>query len=144
MSLEYVERKIVEALKLTKGNTMRARQQVITWALEDQKLLQSLTKSHLSGIVAYNIERVASGRAALARKNQKPVTQSAQKSANNTKATREPDFGVEILKAVTSGSSEVFGLENGSSGIGRPGKVSQSHVNAIRAIATNKNIKKKS
>jgi len=130
MSLEYAERRIAEALKLTRGNQARARQQVIAWALADDKLLQALTKSHLSGIVAYNIERVASGRAAAARKSQKP------KVANAQKTNKEADFGVELLKAVASSSSEVFGLENGSSGVGRPGQVSQNHINAIRAIAS--------
>lgn len=134
MSLEYAERRIAEALKLSSGNQARARQQVIAWALQDDKLLQALTKSHLSGIVAYNIERVASGRAAAARKTQKPVP----KPASKAKPKQEESFGVELLKAVASSSSEVFGLENGSAGIGRPGQVSQNHINAIRAIATNK------
>ena len=133
MSLEYAERRIAEALKLAKGNQARARQQVIAWALNDDKLLKALTKSHLSGIVAYNIERVASGRAAAARKAQKPV-QRAAAAAQNTK--KEADFGVELLRAVASSSSEVFGLENGSAGIGRPKQVSQNHINAIRAIAS--------
>ena len=135
MSLEYAERRIAEALKQAKGNQARARQQVIAWALQDDKLLQALTKSHLSGIVAYNIERVASGRAAAARKAQKPVQ---KKPANAQKQNQEADFGVELLRAVASSSTEVFGLENGSAGIGRPGEVSQNHINAIRAIATNK------
>lgn len=132
MSLEYAERRIAEALKLAKGNEARARQQIIAWALTDEKLLQALTKSHLSGIVAYNIERVASGRAAAARKAQKPKP----KAANTQKTNKQADFGVELLKAVASSSSEVFGLENGSSGVGRPGQVSQNHINAIRAIAS--------
>jgi len=133
MSLEYAERRIAEAIKLAKGNTTRARQQVIAWALTDEKLLQALTKSHLSGIVAYNIERVASGRAAAARKAQKPI---AKKPANTAKPNQKEDFGVELLKAVASSSTEIFGLENGSAGIKRPGQVSQNHINAIRAIAS--------
>ena len=132
MSLEYAERRIAEALKLAKGNQARARQQVIAWALTDEKLLQALTKSHLSGIVAYNIERVASGRAAAARKAQKP----AKKAANATKTNQEADFGVELLKAVASSSSEVFGLENNTAGLGGKTQVSQNHINAIRAIAS--------
>jgi len=132
MSLEYAERRIAEAIKLAKGNTTRARQQVIAWALTDEKLLQALTKSHLSGIVAYNIERVASGRAAAARKAQKPIA----KPSNTTKTNQEGEFGVELLKAVASSSTEIFGLENGSAGIKRPGQVSQNHINAIRKIAS--------
>ena len=134
MSLEYAERRIAEALKLAKGNQARARQQVTAWALQDEKLLQALTKSHLSGIVAYNIERVASGRAAAARKAQKPAPAKTAKAQNINK---EADFGVELLKAVASSSSEVFGLETNAS-LTRPKQVSQNHINAIRAIATQK------
>ena len=132
MSLEYAERRIAEALKLAKGNQAKARQQVIAWALNDDKLLKALTKSHLSGIVAYNIERVASGRAAAARKAQKPI----EKAAATAAPQKEAGFGVELLRAVANSSSEIFGLENGSSGIGRPKQVSQDHINAIRAIAS--------
>lgn len=133
MSLEYAERRIAEAIKLAKGNTTRARQQIIAWALEDPKLLQALTKSHLSGIVAYNLERVISGRAAAARKAQKPAQK--QTKTKQAPAKEQGDFGVELLKAVASSSSEVFGLENNGD-LSRPGQVSQNHINAIRAIAS--------
>ena len=124
----------VEALKLSKGNATRARQQIIAWAMEDQKLLTALTRAHLSGIVAYNIERVASGRAAAAR-----VKAASKQPANQaeTQKKQEGDFGMEILKAVASSSSEVFGLEN--SGFSeRRGQASQGHINAIKAIASKK------
>ena len=67
MSLEYVERRINEALKLSKGNATKARQIVIKWCQDDIRLLHGMTKAHLNGIVAYNIERVASGRSAKAK-----------------------------------------------------------------------------
>ena len=38
MSLDYVESKIKQALKDSGGNMARTRQQVIAWALEDDKL----------------------------------------------------------------------------------------------------------
>ena len=63
MSLEYAEGRIREALKLSGGNAARARKQIIDWSREDMRLLQELTRGHLSGIVAYNVERVLSGRA---------------------------------------------------------------------------------
>ena len=136
MSLEYVERKIVEALKQSSGNTARTRALLIEWAMEDQKLLLGLTKSHLSGITAYNIERVVSGRAAKARAQAKPK----QKSKDTEVAGA--DFGLEILKAVASTSSEVFGLENNPPLSKRKGQVSQNHVNAIRAMASREEKKK--
>lgn len=135
MSLEYAERRIKEALKLTGGNHIKARQQIIAWTFEDSKLLHALAKPHLSGIIAYNIERVASGRADKAReKNEKPVEPTKKQAANGQ--AKEEQFGLEILKAV-AGSPQIFGLEDP----GAPkkhGGVSQSHLDAIQAIAANK------
>lgn len=137
MSLQYAENKIKEALKASGGNMARARQQIIAWSMEDAKLLQALTKPHLNGIVAYNIERVASGRAAAAKRNPTPKAANAPSKAagKSGKGKKQPEFGMELLKAVASSSSEVFGLEN-NAGLGRRGKASQSHINAIKAIAS--------
>lgn len=136
MSLEYAEAKIKEALKASGGNMARARQQIIAWSMEDAKLLQALTKPHLNGIIAYNIERVASGRAAASKKNEAPKAANAPQNASNHQK-KQPEFGMELLKAVASSSSEVFGLEN-NAGFSRRGKASQDHINAIKAIATGK------
>ena len=138
MSLEYAEHRIKEALKLSGGNQIKARQQIIAWTYEDAKLLHALAKPHLSGIVAYNIERVASGRADAAKnakaeeKSKKPP---AKKAAANGKA-KEEVFGLEILKAV-AGSPEIFGLEDPGAPRKKSG-VSQSHVDAIQAIVSKK------
>lgn len=137
MSLEYAENRIKEALKLTGGNHVKARQQIIAWTFEDPKLLHALAKPHLSGIVAYNIERVASGRAEAARtsKAEAKQNQDAPKTAANEK-TQDEQFGLEILKAV-AGSPQIFGLEDpGASS--KSARVSQSHLDAIRAIAAKK------
>ena len=137
MSLEYVEGRIKEALKLTDGNQAKARQQIIAWTFEDAKLLHALAKPHLSGIVAYNIERVASGRADAA-KNVEPAPDKkkpAKKAKANGKDTEE-QFGLEILKAV-AGSPEIFGLEDPGAPRKRGG-VSQSHVDAIEALTKTK------
>lgn len=136
MSLEYAEHRIKEALKLSGGNQIKARQQIIAWTYEDAKLLHALAKPHLSGIVAYNIERVASGRADAAKsvkaEDKKPP---AKKAAANGKA-KEEVFGLEILKAV-AGSPEIFGLEDPGAPRKKSG-VSQSHVDAIQAIVSKK------
>ncbi len=50
MSRDYAESRIREALKLTKGNPTKARQQVIAWAVEDQRLLLGLTQPHLTAL----------------------------------------------------------------------------------------------
>jgi hypothetical protein len=134
MSLEYAEMRIQEALKLTKGNQMKAQQQIIAWIYEDAKLLHALAKPHLSGIVAYNVERVASGRAAAAKATatEKPAPQKASAQGQG-KPPKPEQFGLEILKAV-AGNPAIFGLED----LGVPqkrGAASQRHVDAINAIA---------
>ena len=132
MSLEYAETRIKEALELHHGNEAKARQQIIAWTNDDAKLLHALAKPHLSGIVAYNIERVASGRADEARKASIAATKAAPETQEQV-PSEEEEFGMEILKAV-AGSPEVFGLETP----GAPKKrssVSKSHIDAIRAIS---------
>ncbi len=138
MSLEYAESRIKEALKLSGGNQVKARQQIIAWTFEDAKLLHALAKPHLSGIVAYNIERVASGRADAA-KNTKAAPDKKKKPAKKAKANgkdTEEQFGLQILKAV-AGSPEIFGLEDPGAPRTRGG-VSQSHMDAIEALTKTK------
>lgn len=135
MSLEYAERRIKEALKQAKGNTTRARQQVIAWTYEDAKLLHALTKNHLSGIVAYHIERVASGRG---EKDKAPPPPKPKQSAK----AKEDRFGMEILKAIVDSDAEVFGLESGGAPRKR-GQASQDHINAIHKMASKTKPKKK-
>lgn len=135
MTLEYAENRIKEALKLSKGNTAKARQQIIAWTFEDAKLLHALTKPHLTGIVAYNVERVMSGRADAqrARKTQPQAKKPpSKKPANAPKAKEEEAFGLQILKAAGA-ATPMFGFED--AGTSKSGRVSQNHINAIRAIA---------
>jgi hypothetical protein len=131
MSLEYVERRIAEALQLAKGNTTKARQTIIKWCNEDPKLLQGLTKAHLNGIVAYNIERVASGRGDKAKKPVRPQSKAA---------TGREKFGMEILKAVVN-SDSIFGMEAGAAPR-KKGQASQQHIDAIKKLASKSKPKK--
>lgn len=126
MSLEYAERRIKEALKLAKGNATRARQQVIAWTYEDAKLLHALTQNHLTGIVAYHIDRVQTGRGA----KLKDIPAKPKKAAKS----KGDEFGMEILKAVVN-SGEVFGLESNAAPRKR-GQASQQHIDALRQMAS--------
>ena len=131
MSREYAERRIKEALKKAGGNPVRARQQVIAWTYEDSKLLHALTKAHLTGIVAYNIERILSGRGAA---EEQTSEEGKVAAVNNSK--KEENFGMELLKAVAGNSGAMFGLEgySGGSSSKKGRKVSQNHLNAIKAL----------
>lgn len=134
MSLEYAESRIREALKLARGNQMKAWQQVVAWASEDEKLLQALVRPHLSGIVAYNVERVASGRADA---KQPDGGEGAKPSAVPSAQPRKPkkeNFGLEILKAAAGPDTQIFGFEDAGAPQRRKG-VSQSHIDALKAMA---------
>lgn len=131
MSREYAEKRIKEALKKSNGNAVKARQQVIAWTYEDAKLLHALTKAHLTGIVAYNIERILSGRGAA---EEHPIPETKPKA----KADKEENFGKELLKAVAGNSGATFGLEGYSGGPSKRPKVSKGHINAIKAMTSKK------
>lgn len=105
------------------GNVARAQQQIIAWTYEDAKLLHALARPHLNGIVAYQVERVASGRAELEKR--KPTASSGGKDEN---------FGMELLRAVAASSAAVFGQESNAPPIKR-GAASKQHIDAIRQIA---------
>jgi hypothetical protein len=126
MSSEYAERRIKEALKQANGNATRARQQVIAWTYEDAKLLHALTAPHLTGIVAYNIERILSGRS---------DTKRDQPMPKKPKVEIDNDFGIEILKAVAASDAVRFGEESYAARAKR-GKASRQHIDAIRQMAS--------
>jgi hypothetical protein len=130
MSREYAEGRIREALKLHKGNATKARQQITAWTFEDPKLLQALARPHLTGIIAYAVDRVInhSGEEQ-AEEPQIPDMPQALNMAPDT-------FGREILKALSSNNTSVFGREN----IVPSGRkqASQSHIDAMKNIAKKK------
>ncbi len=133
MSKEYAETKIREALTLHSGNITKARKQIAAWAQEDIKLLHGLSRPHLDGIVAYQVERIASGRAELEKRHPE-VKQEEQK--------KEDDFGMELLRAVAARSVPVFGLGNNSA----PNKrktASKQHIDAIHKMASSRHDTKK-
>ena len=129
MSRDYAESRIREALRLSKGNTTRARQQVIAWAAEDQRLLLGLTQPHLTGVVAHAINRV------LSRTNMETGDIAMEPESLNM----PPDtFGRQILNALSSTDTPVFGLESGGLPSGQRKKASQSHIDAIKQMASKK------
>ena len=125
MSQEYVEGRIKEALKQSKGNPTKARQKVIAWTVEDPKLLLALARPHLTGIVAHAINRVIYRKS----EEQQPVPESPEV------LDMEPEtFGKEILSALQSDNTPRFGLEHNAPSAKRV-KASKSHIEAMRQIA---------
>lgn len=131
MSREYADAKIKEALSLCNGNMALARKQIVLLAHEDPALLEALTKPHLDGIVAYQVERVASGRADQEKSQENAVALDALKGEN---------FGMELLRAVAADDVTMFGLEN-SQGSKRK-TASKQHIDAIHKIASGRKSKK--
>lgn len=129
MSLQYVENCIRQALEQSKGNATKARQIIMRRCEDDPKLLFGLTKAHLTGIVAYNIERVASGRSA------KPKLSPPMPPPKG-----RDKFGIEVLKAVVN-SGQLFGFDAESAPRRKP-EVSQRHIDAIKKMASKSKPKK--
>jgi hypothetical protein len=163
MSWDYVEKKIQEALHLTRGNQTRARQQIIAWAMDDPKLLQTLVKPHMVGITAHAIGRVVSGKSqpepvaqaaplrATPPQSSSPSSSTSQGGYNSTGRTptrpmadstasdkspkkKQESFGMDILKTIAGGNTAQFGQENYNPPRRKQG-VSQKHIDAIRAMA---------
>lgn len=128
MSLKYVEQRIKEALKLSGGNQVHARKQILSWLDEDAELLRSITRNHMSGIIAYHVERVASGRNA---KPEQPVPETPKSNL-----PEGAGFGEALLEAVSDADAAVFGLEGYSNAPRKKGQASKRHVDAIRLIAS--------
>ena len=130
MTREYADSKIKDALKLCNGNLGLARQQIVAIAQEDTELLKALVKPHLDGIVAYQVERVSSGRAELEKRHPEAPPPSI-----------EENFGMELLRAVASEGVAVFGQEGG--GFPKKRKVaSKEHIDAIHKLAASRRDKK--
>ena len=128
MSTQYAKNKIKDALKLCNGNMNLARQQILALAQEDMDLLKSLVRPHLDGIIAYQVERVASGRA-------------------EEKETVHPDiplpemddaFRMSLLRAAVAQDVTVFGQDK----MRQPRKrkiASKQHIETIHKLASFRN-----
>lgn len=128
MSREYAESRIREALRLHRGNITRARQQIMAWTFEDVKLLQALSRPHLTGIVAHAVSRVV---------YHQNTEETHEESAEMPKALNMgPDtFGKAILRALASDNTAVFGQESSAPPVGRK-QASKSHIDALRMMAS--------
>ena len=129
MSREYAENRIREALKLSKGNATKARQQLVAWTNDDHRLLKTLCQPHLTGIIAHAINRVIS--------RQDEHEDVAIPEVPETLNMGPESFGREILKALSSGNTPMFGKESGAPQGGRK-QASQSHIDAMKKIASKK------
>ncbi len=130
MSIEYAEKRIREALRMTGGHPVKARQQIIAWCYEDSRLLQALARPHMTGIVAHAVNRV------IAKKDRKEEARAEEPEVvNNPLADLAGDeFGKQILKALASGGGAAFGQESYAVP-SRRGQASQRHIDALKQMS---------
>jgi hypothetical protein len=122
---DYAATRIQEALRLSQGDTTKARTLLIEWTYTDPKLLIALAEPHLPGLVAYNIEQLGAGAANAPGKPFK---------TRKTKSGKGTNFGLGLLKAAVSARAEIFGLESPQASSSET-KASQEHIDAIRKLA---------
>ena len=126
MSKEYIYNRIKEAMRLHKGNSVKARQQVIAWTYEDPKLLHALARPHLNGIVSYAIDRFQRG--ALDDGDDARIHES------DLNRPTDDEFGKELLRSMVTGKPEIFG-EEPSGTYHEKSRASKRHQDAMRFLA---------
>lgn len=131
MSREYAEERIRKALATCRGNTMKAQQKIIAEAMQDHRLLLSLTQGHLTGIAALWINRV--------------VTRQGDDDFSVPEAPESLDmepvtFGQEIMHAMKSDNTAMFGSESYAPPMKRK-KASQRHIDTLRMLSSSKSKK---
>jgi len=130
MTLNYTENRIKEALRLSNGNTAKAKKQIFAWLYEDHKLLLDITRPHLNGIVAYALSRALSR---LSKTDEELLEEQAAEAKSSV--GRKQSMGKDILRGFASKDAVQFGQESDS---GRPLKrkaASQNHVDVIHMMA---------
>lgn len=130
MAQTYLENRIEEALKKSKGNQTKARQLVTSMAIEDDQLLLALAKPHLNAIVAHAISHHAS---VIKKKKAKSADDDIPEVPKS--ATGEEGFGLDLLKALGGNNVPKFGKEDAAPPV-RKVKASSQHVNALKMMAS--------
>ena len=120
MTHEYALSRVKDALEKSGGNHLKAQRLILTWVEKDHTLLFGLITPHLQGIISHAVNHV-----------EQPVKKKApQKIALNDAEAGE--FGAAIMGSLRNGSAG-FG-EAMPRNIGKPGKTSQKHIDAINSL----------
>jgi len=134
MSREYAMSRVRDALEKSDGNHLKAQRLLMSWVEKDQSLLLGLVAPHIQSIVSHAVNFAA----------QPPAAAGAQTAAK-VEAGEAGEFGVAVLESLQGGRNAGgfgFGEPAPRGAVSRPGKASQSHVDAIHKIAGKKTDKK--
>lgn len=123
----YLELKIEEALKKSRGNQTKARSLVSEMVEEDERLLRALAKPHLTAIIAHAVNR-----GAIATKKPKKQTDELPQIPKGSKA--QAGFGLDLLKALGGQNVPKFGVENQAPPVAKKA-ASKQHVDALKMMA---------
>lgn len=127
MSKEYAMSRVKDALEQSDGNHMKAARLLTEWLENDNSLYYGLTAPHMRSIVTHAIAHVDKKPAA-------EVQANIQAAPDAPKAT-DAEMG-ELGQAILSGMTSKTGSygEDNPGGKG-PGKASQTHVDALKAMS---------
>jgi len=135
MSREYAMSRVRDALEKSDGNHLKAQRMLMSWVEKDQSLLFGLVAPHIQSIVSHAVNFA----------DQQPASASAAKAAEKVEAGEAGEFGAAVLESLQGGRNDGgfgFGEPAPRGAVSRPGKASQSHVDAIHKIAAKKTDKK--
>ena len=133
MSQEYALSRVRDALEKSGGNHLKAQRLLLSWLEKDQSLLIGLVAPHLQSIVTHAVNHAGTPRGA----------------SGGKKLQVEPEqtgeFGIAVLESLKGGRSDSgfgFGEPAPRAAVSKPGKASQSHVDAIHQLAQGRTVKK--
>ena len=121
---EYVQEKVIEALKKAKGMRGTAKRMLAGLCATDERFLREVVSNHLGAILDHAIQHYA--RTTLAQMSQKPVAAAPPKAES---------MGKEMLKRFAGQNTPQFGLDDPSQGTGKRPAASKRHKDAINLIA---------
>ncbi len=122
MSKEYALSRVKDALEQADGNHLKASRIITDWLKNDQSLLIGLMEPHLKSIVTHAITHV----------EQKPDQENVNEQSIGDKG--DP-IGEALVEGLTVGSDAAKFGEKTPEGTPKPQKASQSHIDAMNAIA---------
>lgn len=138
MSHEYAMSRVKDALEKSNGNHLKAQRLLLNWLEGDHTLLFGLVGPHMQGIIAHAVHH-------LLEQDKKPRKKAAAPAKKVSVVKGEAgEFGEAILQSLKKGGGTVsFGEEPPRGAVSKPGKASQKHIDAIKAIAAKKTTGKK-
>jgi hypothetical protein len=123
MTQTYLEKRVKEAMAEAKGSKVKARKLLLTWAVQDQQLLLSLSKAHLPALATQAIEVI------MAR-----IEMQAKGVPLRKQGKAGENIGKDIISAMNERDTPKFGQEASAPPLSRRA-ASQAHVDAIHKLA---------